>query len=240
MTEAPVGVGAPQICVALDQASLAANVELAEQLAGRAAWFKVGMRLFYEAGADVVRTVQATGAKVFLDLKLHDIPATVAGAMASLAPLEPALVTVHASGGEAMVAAAVDAAPARTKVIAVTVLTSLSSPDLVRMAWPGSPASTVSRLAQVAMSGGAEGMVCSPREVAALRGRFPGATLVVPGIRPAGSARGDQKRVATPADAIRAGASLLVVGRPIRAAADPCAAFDAIAAEVAAAHEARG
>ena len=225
---------AERICVALDQPSAEENLALVRTLEGRATWFKVGMRLFYEAGGDVVRAVQETGARVFLDLKLHDIPATVAGAMRSLAPLAPSLVTVHAAGGAAMIAAAAEASPEQTRVVAVTVLTSLAPPDLVQIGWPGAPADTAARLAAVAMRAGADGMVCSPREVATLRARFPDAALVVPGIRPAGAALGDQRRVATPSEALDAGASLLVIGRPIRAAADPRAAFDAIAAELSA------
>lgn len=229
-------VGAERVCVALDRASADENIAVVRALAGRAAWFKVGLRQYYaEGAAEVLAAIRDAGAKLFLDLKLHDIPKTVGDAAGSLRPVAPDLLTVHASGGSDMVRAAVDAlAPVGAGILAVTVLTSLDGADLSGM-WgisdPDVPA-IVERLGRTAVHGGAAGLVCSALEAAPLRAALgEGPLLVTPGIRPAGAAVGDQKRVMTPARAIDAGASLLVVGRPIHGATDPAAAFDAIVAE---------
>jgi orotidine-5'-phosphate decarboxylase len=173
---------------------------------------------------------------LFLDLKLHDIPNTVAGGVRAVADLKPALLTIHAGGGSAMMRAAVEAARETsplTKMIAVTILTSLDDGDLDAMGYRDPVETQVLRLARLAQEAGVDGVVCSPREVAALRRQCGGDfILVVPGIRPAAAALGDQKRVMTPKDAIAAGASRLVIGRPITEAADPAEAARAIAAEV--------
>ncbi len=228
-------MSADKVIVALDRATPEANLALVEQLAGRARWFKVGMRLFYAGGRAVIDAIRAADAKLFLDLKLHDIPATVGGAMGSLAPFEPELLTIHASGGAAMVAAAREAAPATTRLLAVTVLTSLGEQDVEALGWAGGTARTVERWARLAVDAGADGLVCSGHEAGRLRAALGGEPLLVtPGIRPAGAAAGDQQRVMTPARALGAGSSLLVIGRPIHAAPDPVAAFDAIADECAA------
>lgn len=229
-------VGYERVCVALDRGTADANIALVGALDGAARWFKVGLRQFYSPGAsEVIGAVRSAGAKLFLDLKLHDIPKTVGDATAALAPIAPELLTVHAGGGSAMVAAAAAALPDGCGVLAVTVLTSLNADDLHEM-WggvvPGTLDETAGRLASTAVAAGARGVVCSALEAASLRERL-GATplLVTPGIRPAGAAHGDQKRVMTPGQAIAAGSSLLVVGRPIHGAQDPRAALDAIAAE---------
>lgn len=219
------------ICVALDRASTEENLALIATLGQRVGWYKVGMRQFYAGGDTVIAAVRAAGARLFLDLKLHDIPATVGGAMASLAPYAPELMTVHASGGREMIAAAVAAAGSQTRILAVTVLTSLSEADASALGWQGSPADVVARWARLATDAGAHGLVCSGHEAARLRAGL-GTTpwLVTPGIRPPGGEAGDQKRVMTPQAALAAGANLLVVGRPIHGASDPVAAFEALAA----------
>jgi orotidine-5'-phosphate decarboxylase len=229
-------VGADRICVALDRGSAGENIALVEQLVGRARWFKVGMRQYFGPGAtDVIGAVRNAGAALFLDLKLHDIPKTVGEAAAALSPIAPELLTVHASGGGAMVEAAAEAlSGVGTRVLAVTVLTSLDADDLRRMWGVASLAldDAVARLAREAVDAGAGGVVCSAHEAGALRSKLgPEPWLVTPGIRPAGGDAGDQKRVLTAGAAIAAGASLLVVGRPINQAADPVAAFEALAAE---------
>jgi orotidine-5'-phosphate decarboxylase len=172
------------------------------------------------------------GLPVFLDLKLHDIPNTVGKAVASLAPLAPAVLTVHAAGGEAMLAAARAAAPPTCKVVAVTVLTSLDEADLASIGVRSDTAEQVERLADLTRRAGCDGMVCSGAEVAAARDLWPEGYFVVPGLRTAGGDLGDQKRVLTPAEALARGASLLVVGRPITAAANPAEAARSIAASL--------
>ena len=199
---------------------------------------KVGLEFVSANGPDGVRAMVKTGAPVFLDVKLHDIPNTVAGAMKALAPLGAAIVNVHASGGLAMMKAAAEAAATvspRPKVIAVTVLTSLEAADLAGMGIAGSPLDQVARLAKLAKAAGIDGVVCSPQEIAAVRAACGRDFLIVtPGVRPAGGALGDQKRVMTPEEAIKAGADLLVIGRPITGASDPAAAARQIAADLAA------
>jgi orotidine-5'-phosphate decarboxylase len=169
---------------------------------------------------------------LFLDLKLHDIPNTVAGAVRSLAPLAPAILTVHAAGGHAMLAAARAAAPAETRVVAVTVLTSLDDADLADCGVPDGTAVQAARLANVVRNAGLDGIVCSPHEVATVKAVWNDGLFVVPGVRPSGSDVGDQKRVMTPSEALAGGAGVLVIGRPITSAADPAAAAMAIAASL--------
>lgn len=224
-----------RVIVALDVPDLTAMERFLDALEGRPAFYKVGLELFVAEGARAVDAVKRRGGKVFLDLKLHDIPETVARATATATRLGVDLLTVHASGGREMLARAVDAAAGQVRVIAVTVLTSLTAEDLRREGNEASVADTVVARARVAVDAGVAGLVCSPEEVAAVRTVAPELLRVVPGIRPAGSAAGDQKRTGTPASAIADGATHLVVGRPVRDAARPGEAFDGIVAEVAAA-----
>lgn len=218
------------IFVAIDIPDLSAAKNLAASVAGHAGGIKLGLEFFCANGPSGVAAVAAMGAPVFLDLKLHDIPNTVGKAMASLAPLAPAIVTVHAAGGQAMLEAAKAAAPPATKVVAVTVLTSLDAGDLATIGVDGAPADQVRRLAALARRSGLDGIVCSGAEVAAVHADWPDGHFVVPGIRPADSDVGDQKRVVTPREALDRGASTLVIGRPITGAPDPAAAIAAIAA----------
>lgn len=221
-----------RIIVALDVPDLKAQREFLDRLDGQPLFYKVGLELFLSAGEHAVAAVKERGGRVFLDLKLHDIPETVARAVSTVARLGVDLLTVHAAGGAEMCRrAAVQAGP-QIKVLAVTVLTSLSDDDLRADGIAGGVAETVIARARTAVGAGVAGLVCSPQEVAAVRAVVPQALLVVPGIRPAGAALGDQKRVGSPASAIAAGADHLVVGRPIRDAADPAAAFAALVQEV--------
>jgi orotidine-5'-phosphate decarboxylase len=223
------------LIVALDFPSAAAALELACQLQGTCRWFKVGMELYYAAGNAVIEHLRERGFEVFLDLKLHDIPNTVAGAVRSVAGVGASLLTVHAGGGEQMLraAAAAASAPGSPRLLAVMVLTSMDAAELSAVGVTDTPAAQVLRLAQLARTVGIDGLVCSPEEVAVVRESMgPGALLVTPGIRPAGSAVGDQSRVATPAEAIAGGASMLVVGRPITQAPDPAKAAAAILDEI--------
>jgi orotidine-5'-phosphate decarboxylase len=209
---------------------------MVDRLDGSCRWFKVGMELFYSAGAPLVYALRERGFEVFLDLKLHDIPNTVAGAVRSVTHTGASLLTIHASGGERMMAAAAEAAsaPGAPRLLAVTVLTSMDTVDLVQIGIDASPAEQAKRLAQLAEQCGITGIVCSPREIALLRQSLsPDTLLVIPGIRPSGTQAGDQRRTATPAAAIRDGASMLVVGRPITQAADPASALAAIQEEIA-------
>lgn len=238
MTSSPSSAPAP-IAVAMDAPSLEALADWTRQVAGVVSTIKVGLEVFCRDGADAVRGARAAAADVgrpdmdiFLDLKLHDIPATVRGAARALAPLEPAYLTVHASGGAEMIAAAVAELPG-TRITAVTVLTSLDAAALDAIGLLGPTADAAVRLADLAVAAGARAVVCSPREVAAIRSAVgPDITLITPGVRPVGAALDDQKRVATPAQAIADGADLLVIGRPITGAADMRAAAAAIAAEL--------
>lgn len=191
---------------------------------------KLGLEFFSANGADGVRDMAEFGLPIFLDMKLHDIPNTVAKAVQALNPLDLHILTVHAAGGRAMMEDAKAAASSGTKVVAVTVLTSLDEEDLAATGIAGAPASQAARLAALAREAGLDGVVCSGAEVAALKKAWPDGFFVVPGVRPAGGARGDQKRVVTPRQALDAGASILVVGRPITQAEDPDAAARAIAA----------
>jgi orotidine-5'-phosphate decarboxylase len=217
------------IALALDGPDRATVLAWAAAAAPHVAVMKVGLETFLRDGAPVVDDVRAAapGCGLFLDLKLHDIPNTVAGAARSIAHLAPDYLTVHASGGPAMVAAAAEALPA-TRITAVTVLTSMSEADLDAIGMRGPALDAAVRLARMAVTAGARAIVCSPQEVAAIRAAVPAdVTLITPGVRPAtgeGSATADQSRVATPQAALAAGADLLVIGRPITAAADPGAA----------------
>jgi orotidine-5'-phosphate decarboxylase len=219
-----------RICAALDVPDLAAAEKLAGRLKGHVGLFKVGLELFVAHGRAAVDVVRKCGLPVFLDLKLHDIPQTVESAARGVSALGVDYLTVHASGGLEMIQAARRALP-RTKLLAVTALTSLAVEDLDAI---GLSRDAVPRLAKLAVGAGADGVVCSPQEVAALRSLLgPSVILVVPGIRPKGAAAGDQRRTGTPAQAVRDGASILVIGRALRDAADPAAAADGIAREIA-------
>ncbi len=219
------------IAVALDAPDLETAARWAGLVTPHVSTVKVGLELYLRYGPGVVASIRgASGVRIFLDLKLHDIPATVTGAARAVARLRPDLLTVHAAGGWEVVRAAVEGAPG-TAVAAVTVLTSLSQADLDRIGLAGSMSDAVRRLAVLAVDAGARGLVCSPQEVAAVRAEVgPGILLITPGIRPAGASADDQARTATPEAALRAGADLLVIGRPITAAPDPGAAAAAIAA----------
>jgi orotidine-5'-phosphate decarboxylase len=222
---------ADRLCAALDFGTWDAAEPFARAVAPAVGMLKVGLELFAAGGPQAVRAAAALGRPVFLDLKLHDIPNTVEGAARSAAATGASLLTVHASGGPRMVEAAVRGAGGKARILAVTVLTSLGDEELGAIGLSGPVERAVVRLARLAVGAGAAGLVCSPLEVAAVRAEVgPGPLLVVPGVRPPGSAAGDQARVATPAEAVRAGADVLVLGRPLRQAADPAAAARAIAA----------
>ncbi|MDR3798662.1 MAG: orotidine-5'-phosphate decarboxylase [Terracidiphilus sp.] len=226
-----------RLIVALDVSSTEAAEDMVRRLEGTCQWFKVGLELFTAAGPAVVEALAARGHSVFLDLKLHDIPNTVAGAVGSAAGLGVRMMTVHAAGGPAMLAearAALDDVADPPQLLAVTVLTSMDAEQLKATGVKRSPAEQVELLARMGWEAGIRGFVCSPQEVMAVRA-LTGAegVLVVPGIRPAGAEAGDQKRMATPADALCAGASYLVVGRPITRAPEPAKAAEAILKEMA-------
>lgn len=230
------------IIAALDVADEQAALGLIKQLAGAVGAFKVGKELFVTAGPDLVRRIRDLGADVFLDLKFHDIPNTVAGAVAAATRLDVQMLTVHACGGSAMLAAAQKAAretadeAGRTPplILGVTVLTSMDQNDLDEVGVADGPAVQVERLATLAARNGLGGLVCSPLEIVSLRRIIPAEMkLITPGIRPAGSAAGDQKRILTPRQAIDAGADWLVIGRPIYAADDPASAVATILEELA-------
>jgi orotidine-5'-phosphate decarboxylase len=212
-----------RIIVALDTDSPERALETVASLRGEVGLFKVGMELFPRGGPDLVRRIRDAGAEVFLDLKFHDIPNTVAGAVRSAAALGVRFATVHASGGKAMLAAAARAAEGTgATLLAVTVLTSLDSGDLAEIGFSGTAVESVLRLAGLASGEGIGGIVCSAQEVSAVRQRVGGgAVLVTPGVRLPEDAAGDQKRVVTPEDAVRRGADFIVVGRPITKAPDP-------------------
>jgi orotidine-5'-phosphate decarboxylase len=225
-----------RLIAAIDTAELARAETLVRAVRPHCGLIKLGLEFCLKHGA--AGLAAAGGAPVFLDLKLHDIPNTVAGAVRALDGLDVRMLTVHAGGGSAMMAAAVKAAAGlrvRPLVLGVTVLTSLDAAALVEVGVSGGVTQQVLRLARLALAAGADGLVCAAREVPVLRDAFGSKpVLVVPGIRPAGAAPGDQARVMAPAEAIAAGASYIVVGRPITGAADPAAAAAAIAAEIAA------
>ena len=224
-----------RLAVALDFPSAAEAFDLVDRLDGACQWLKVGMELYYAAGNGLVEALRGRGYSVFLDLKLHDIPNTVTGAVRSVTSAGASLLTVHAGGGAAMMRAAAAAAnvPGGPRLLAVTVLTSMDAAELAEVGVAASPGNQVLLLARLAKAAGIDGMVCSAGEVEALRKVMgPETMLVVPGIRPVGSDVGDQRRVATPEAAIARGASMLVVGRPITKAIDPGAAARAILEEI--------
>jgi len=220
------------IYVAVDTPDLQAALRIAEAVKGHAGGLKLGLEFFSANGPAGIRQLADLGLPIFLDLKLHDIPNTVGKAVAALAPLQPAILTVHASGGATMLSAAKKAAPPGTKVVAVTVLTSLDESDLACTGVNSAPSDQVVRLAMLARDSGVDGIVCSGAEVAIVRGLWPEGTLVVPGVRPAGAETADQKRVVTPRQALEDGASVLVIGRPITGAADPAQAIVDIGASL--------
>ena len=219
-----------RIYVAIDTPDLARAKAIVARTRHHVGGIKLGLEFFAAHGQPGVLEMAELGLPVFLDLKLHDIPNTVAKAVMALAALEPAVLTVHASGGRAMLEDAKAAAPANTKVVAVTMLTSLDAGDLAATGVAGSSHDQVARLTDLARIAGLDGIVCSGAEVAAAKAAWPKGFFVVPGVRPANGATGDQKRVVTPRAAIDAGASILVVGRPITQADDPDAAARAIGA----------
>lgn len=228
---AAAGFANPVFC-ALDRPDLPAAVELARSLAGTVGGVKVGLELFAANGPAAVREVAAVGLPVFLDLKLHDIPNTVAGAVRSVLPLQPAMLTLHAAGGRAMLQAAVAAASMaepRPWLLGITVLTSFDGQDLADIGVRADLLDQALRLAELCAEAGLDGVVCSPLEIAALRRRFGQALrLVVPGIRAEGDAQGDQKRTLSPAEAVALGADVLVIGRPITRASAPRVAAEAL------------
>jgi orotidine-5'-phosphate decarboxylase len=235
-TEVPLN--APIPIVALDVATRSEAEALLDRLEGSADFVKVGLQLFTAAGPEVVRALQRRGCRIFLDLKLHDIPNTVAGAVRSAASLGVQLVTVHAVGGAAMLRAARDAAeaPDGPELLAVTVLTSHSAAEIGE-AWGRSEITVgdeVERLARMAAGAGIDGVVASVHEIDAVRRAAPGIRVLTPGIRLAGDAPGDQARIATPAQAASAGARWIILGRAVTAAADPAAALERARTELAA------
>ena len=227
----------PRIIVALDYANAADALAIVDRLTPELCRLKVGKELFTRSGPELVRELVGRGFDVFLDLKFHDIPNTVAQACRAAAELGVWMVNVHAQGGRKMMNAAREAlaeyGERRPLLIAVTVLTSLGAEDIAEVGLSGAPADNVLRLAALARDCGLDGVVCSPQEAADLKQRLgAGFRLVTPGVRPAGAAQGDQRRVMTPGDAVAAGADYLVVGRPITQAADPLAVLRSIEAEI--------
>jgi orotidine-5'-phosphate decarboxylase len=226
-----------RLIVALDVPDAPSAAALAARLEDTCQWFKVGLELFVAAGPAILEPLLKRGHSIFLDLKFHDIPNTVAGAVRSAASLGIHMLTVHASGGPAMLAAAHAALQGLNnppELLAVTVLTSMDTAQSAAIGLDRSPASQVELLAKMGLAAGIRGFVCSPEEVATVRALTgPEGVLVIPGIRPAGAGIGDQKRIATPADALRAGASYLVVGRPVTQAPNPAKAAEAILKEMA-------
>jgi orotidine-5'-phosphate decarboxylase len=224
-----------RLCIALDFGTREEILGAARRFAGRAGWLKIGLEAFVAEGPRIVSEVAETGARVFLDLKLHDIPTTVGRAVAAAVRSGATMLDVHALGGRDMLIAAREAAPARgaVKLIGVTLLTSLDPLALADLPVAGHPEGIVRRLAMLAKECGLDGVVCAPRDLPAVKGACgTGFLAVVPGIRPAGSEAFDQKRIATPGAALAAGADLLVIGRPIIAARDPDAALESVLAEI--------
>ena len=231
---------AASVYCAIDTPDATGAAALVRQIGPHVGGIKLGLELFCALGPDAVRAIAGDGVNLFLDLKFHDIPNTVAGAVRAVMPLQPRILTVHAAGGPAMLQAARMAARefanrvgiAPPRIVAVTVLTSLDGDDLAATGVMAAPAAQVLRLAALARAAGLDGVVCSPQEVASVRAAWPDGYFVVPGIRPAGSETSDQKRTMDPAAAQAAGASVLVIGRPITQAADPAAAARTIAASL--------
>jgi orotidine-5'-phosphate decarboxylase len=217
------------IYVAIDTPDMERARAIATAVKRHAGGLKLGLEFFCHNGRHGVMELAELGLPIFLDLKLHDIPNTVAKSIQALAPITPAVLTVHAAGGRAMLEDAKAAAPAGTKVVAVTVLTSLDGDDLASIGVQADNHAQVERLAALAKDAGLDGIVCSGNEVSAVRRKWKDGFFVVPGIRPANAQLGDQKRVMTPRGAIDAGASILVIGRPVTGAADPALALREIA-----------
>lgn len=226
-----------RLIVALDVPDESAAIALVDHLEGTCRWCKVGLELFVACGPGVIEKLARRDLSIFLDLKFHDIPNTVAGAVRSASSLGIKMMTLHAGGGPAMLSAARDAVSTLSdppQLLAVTVLTSMDASQLTAVGIDREPGIQVRHLAEMGLKAGLNGFVCSPEEVAELRILVgPEKVLVIPGIRPVGSATGDQKRIATPASAIRDGASYLVVGRPITQAPKPAEAAEAILSEIA-------
>lgn len=221
-----------RLIFALDVDTTDAALSLVDELKGHVGVFKVGLELFIAGGPDLVRAIRAKDVDVFLDLKLHDISATVAAAVRRAVALDVRYLTIHASGGPGMLRAAVDAAAGRTTLLAVTALTSLSDADLAAAGYAENAVTLVPRLARLATDAGVGGIVCSPLEVEAVGRVAPSLLKVTPGIRGANDVAGDQVRTMSAQDAVRAGADLLVVGRPIRTATNRLVAADAFVAEI--------
>jgi orotidine-5'-phosphate decarboxylase len=226
-----------RLIVALDVSSAEAAFDLVDRLESKCLWFKVGLELFVAGGPTLIHALVERGSSIFLDLKFNDIPNTVAGAVRSGAALGVQMMTVHANGGPAMLAAAKSALEGMAdppQLLAVTVLTSMDQSQMTAVGLERSPAAQVELLARLGLGAGINGFVCSPQEVGTLRALTgPDSVLVIPGIRPAGGEIGDQKRIATPADALRQGANYLVVGRPITQAPEPAKAADEVLREMA-------
>jgi orotidine-5'-phosphate decarboxylase len=218
------------IYVAIDTPDMDRAREIATRVKGHVGGIKLGLEFFSANGRAGIREMTTLGLPIFLDLKLHDIPNTVAKAVQALRPLKPAILTVHAAGGRAMMEDAKAAAPEGTKVVGVTVLTSLDAVDLESIGVGGDAHAQVERLTRLAMESGLDGVVCSGNEVKAARKMWPKGFFVVPGVRPVDGHSGDQKRVVTPREALDAGASILVIGRPITLADNPDIAARAIEA----------
>jgi orotidine-5'-phosphate decarboxylase len=222
-----------KIIVALDVATKEKALELVEQLRGEISFFKIGLQLYTAEGLEIVRAVLSTGAKVFLDLKLHDIPNTVALAVESAAQHEIQMLTIHLSGGEAMIRAAVSAKPRDLLLLGVTVLTSMDEQTVRQIGIPDKIENQVLRLAKLGIENGIDGIVASPHEIKKLRAEFgEKVKIVVPGIRPSWSEPGDQRRTMTPREALEAGADYLVIGRPITAYPQPNEAVAKILGEL--------
>lgn len=225
-----------KLIVALDVPAREAALAAVDRLSGHVGYFKIGLELFTREGPRLVEEIRDRGEKIFLDLKFHDIPNTVAGAIRSACRLGIDMVTVHASGGAAMLEAAcreAQASDSRPLVLAVTALTSLSAKDMVRYGINGEMEEWVERLARTAFNAGIRGLVASAKEIPMLRSKMdPELQLVIPGIRPAGAGSQDQFRTATPSEAIKAGADYIVIGRPIMNARDPANAADSITQEI--------
>ena len=222
-----------RLIIALDLPRAEQALALARTLSDEVSFFKIGLQLYTAAGPEIVRAIAATGAKIFLDLKLHDIPNTVAKAVAAAAELHVAMLTIHLSGGRQMVEAAVAAAPAELLLLGVTVLTSSDEATLRETGIGGAVGEQALRLAQLGAHAGVGGLVASPLEVVAFRRALPsGIRIVTPGVRPTWAAADDQKRFATPREAVRSGADYLVIGRPVTAHADPREAVRTIIREI--------
>jgi orotidine-5'-phosphate decarboxylase len=222
-----------RIIVALDFPSQAKALALVSALSDSVSIYKIGLQLYTAAGPAIVQAVAATGAKIFLDLKLHDIPNTVAKTVTAAGDLGVAMLTVHLSGGSAMLQAALESKPPQLSLLGVTVLTSATQETLTETGLDAALADQVMRLADLGKKSGCEGLITSPREVGALRQRLgPDILLVCPGVRPSWAAADDQKRFTTPREAVEAGADYLVIGRPITAAADPRSAVERIVTEL--------